>query len=275
MDDTAILVVSCDDYSDLWGPFFHIFRKNWPDCPYSIFLGANHKGFEAPFVKTIRVGDDRNWGENLLLMLEQLNSRRVLMFLDDFFLTLPVNTEEVEGMVSTAEENGLGCLRLRPSPPPSRRLFQFENIGLLRKGDDYRVSTQVAIWDVQVLSELARPAFSPWDFEIYGTILSERLDREFWGVYEPVIHYQHAVERGRWMSLGLDICQRWGVQPDLCTRGIITDSERETQRKSLDRRLKRIAKRVIPSLFWRYIQRQIRLIQIRKLEKKRRSTSPR
>ena len=204
MGDTAILVVSCDDYSDLWGPFFHIFTRNWPDCPYPVFLGANHKEFEAAFVKTIRVGDDRSWGENLLLMLEQMNSRWVLMFLDDFFLTRRVNTEEVEDMVTTAEGNGLGCLRLRPSPPPSRRLLQFENIGLLRKGDDYRVSTQVAIWDADVLRQLARPEFSVWDFEIYGTLLSEQVNREFWGVYEPVIHYQHAVERGRWISLGLE-----------------------------------------------------------------------
>ena len=42
--DTAILVASCDRYSDLWGPFFGVLAKRWPDCPLPIYLGMNHRG---------------------------------------------------------------------------------------------------------------------------------------------------------------------------------------------------------------------------------------
>ena len=34
----AILIVSCDKYSDLWDPFFKLFFKFWPDCPFNIYL---------------------------------------------------------------------------------------------------------------------------------------------------------------------------------------------------------------------------------------------
>ena len=36
--DSAILILSCDKFSDLWKPFFDLFWKYWPDCPYNVYL---------------------------------------------------------------------------------------------------------------------------------------------------------------------------------------------------------------------------------------------
>ena len=42
-DKLAILVLSCDGYTDLWRPFFENFKKKWGDCPYDIYLLTNKK----------------------------------------------------------------------------------------------------------------------------------------------------------------------------------------------------------------------------------------
>ena len=39
----AVVVCSCDKYSDLWDPYFELFKKFWADCPYPVFLNTETK----------------------------------------------------------------------------------------------------------------------------------------------------------------------------------------------------------------------------------------
>lgn len=43
--DVAVVVASCDAYADLWEPFFRLFRRYWPDCPYPVYLGSNFRTY--------------------------------------------------------------------------------------------------------------------------------------------------------------------------------------------------------------------------------------
>jgi hypothetical protein len=40
-DNLAVIVVSCDLYSDVWKPFFTLFFKYWNDCPFPVYLTSN------------------------------------------------------------------------------------------------------------------------------------------------------------------------------------------------------------------------------------------
>ena len=67
-----LLVVSCDSYSDVWDSFFKSFFNCWSDCPLDIYLLSNEKIFDQSPVKTIRVGRDISWSDNLLNGINQL-----------------------------------------------------------------------------------------------------------------------------------------------------------------------------------------------------------
>src|SRR6266568_9360967 len=92
----AVLVVSCDPYSDVWAPFFTLFWKYWPDCPYPVYLGTNEKTVPHNSVTTLRVGTDRDWSSNLREMLRQLRAEHVMLFLEDFFITARVDTASIQ-----------------------------------------------------------------------------------------------------------------------------------------------------------------------------------
>ncbi len=241
-----ILVVSCDWYADVWAPFFEIFRKRWPDCPHPVFLGSNHKGYSGHDVETILVGDDISWAENLRRMLDALGSRHVIMMLEDFFLVREVDTARVTDLVKTAIDNEVGCLRLYPHPPPTAALPDRPGIGELRKGDEWRASTQTALWDIDVLRSLAWTGFSAWDFEIIGSLVSYALPNAFWGVYDAAVDYRHVVIRGRWMRSGLSICEAVGVTPDLSARAVLGADESESYdsgRRTLSEHMKSVPAR--------------------------------
>lgn len=225
MLDIPILVVSCDRYSDLWDPFFRVFRRYWADCPFPLFLGSNHKISPDPGVRTIAIGDDRGWGSGLRTLLDRLGAKYVILFLEDFFLEEAVDTTNVLHLSEIAVRNELGCLRLTPNPPPSRQVEGSPGLGWILPGDPYRVSTQVALWRVETLASLLQPNFSAWDFELKGSLLSLDTPEPFWSVQNPAIRCRHAVERGLWLPWGLATCQREGVAVDLTIRRAMTRRE--------------------------------------------------
>lgn len=196
---TPVLVVSCDRYSDLWGPFFKIFWNYWPDCPFPVYLGSNFKKHDDPRVKPITVGEDVSWAAGVIKMIDSLKADYLFLFLEDFFLTEKVDSSRILNLVETARQNQVGCLRMvsasHLSFPPTYPLDEYPGLGVISAGDINRVSTQVALWKTETLRKLLNPHFNPWQLEEIGTILSAEIPDQFWGTYRPVILYDQCVER--------------------------------------------------------------------------------
>src|SRR5438270_12060517 len=83
----SVLVLSCDSYSDLWRPFFTLFWRHWPDCPLDVYLGTNSTRYEDARVCSLNAGRGEPWSKRLRYFLNQMDSRYVLIMLEDFFLT--------------------------------------------------------------------------------------------------------------------------------------------------------------------------------------------
>ncbi|MBI5251475.1 MAG: hypothetical protein HY912_18455 [Desulfomonile tiedjei] len=259
MSQPAVLVISCDKYADMWNPFFQLFWKRWPDCPYPVFLGTNYKTFEFNGVTSIPVGEDRTWAQNLHLMLDVIDSPRIIMFLEDFLMTRDVNTDAIRNMVKVAEQYDLGCLRLHPLPPPTRQLREFPGIGVIQRGDDWRVSTQTAIWDVKLLRSLAWPGLTAWEFETIGSLVSDTMQHTFWSVYEPVIDYRNGVVLGQWVPEGLEVCREAGVEVDLSSRASVSHAELLAQSPQSPWSLSQFLGAILPNSMRRTIIRWLRL----------------
>lgn len=229
MDMIPILVLSCDNYSDLWEPFFKIFFNRWPDCPCPVFLATNHIKFQHPRVSTICVGDDQSWATGFLAALNSITSERFILFLEDFFLLESVDTHLILRLATIAAEHDVGCLRLAAglplAYPPSGPVQGLLGIGIINKGEPYRVSAQVAIWKKETIRKLALPGMNAWEFEEIGSAISKTLNDLFWAVYEPTVNYVQCVEKGKWKPQGLEMCRAFGIAPDLIRRPSFSEHE--------------------------------------------------
>jgi hypothetical protein len=225
MAEIPILVASCDRYSDLWDPFFQIFRHRWPDCPFPIFLGSNHLARNNAQITTLAIGDDRGWADSVRRMIDCLPGEYAILLLEDFLFTATVDTGRVKRLVEIARQEQLGCLRLSPYPAPTKKIARFPELGELERGADYRVSTQAAIWRLSTLRRLLHPSFSAWQFELTGSPLSNHLPDNFWSVWAPALVYRNGVERGKWMRQGLAICHDASVAVDLASRPQMTPQD--------------------------------------------------
>lgn len=222
--EIAVLVVSCDRYDDLWKPFFNCFFKYWPDCPFKVYLGTNHRVLADARVTTISIGDDRSYSENLLAMLEHIPARWVIFWVDDRFVAGPVQTAAVLRLAHRAQELGAACLKLIPEHPLGYAATP-DGIGAIPKGTFYRVSLTITLWQKECLAKLLVPGESAWQLEKKGARRSADLGEPFFGLArgsrrQPPIPHVHTLVKGRIIRASLPFLTGEGLLQDLRQRGL-------------------------------------------------------
>lgn len=203
----AIVIASCDKYADLWEPLFGEFFSHWPDCPYPIYLVANHQHYPDPRVTTLLAGDDIDWSSTICAALDQIDHSHVLFWIDDAFLAAPVATTRLADCLARMHALDANFLRLRANPRPEQVLDA--EIGVLAQAAAYRVSLFATIWKMSALRQILRPGESAWAFELQGTERSRTLDG-FYTVMNDVFSYLHGVERGIWIRPTAKALERRG-----------------------------------------------------------------
>jgi hypothetical protein len=220
--NTAILVVSCDKYSDLWPACFGLLFKYWPDCPFPIYLLSNFENYSDSRVTTITVGKDRNWSTNLANGLRKIKQDFVLVLMEDYLLDRAVNTRRMISLENYMEKRKAACLRLLPSPGPDGPSAENPEVGEIRKGAPYRLSLQAAIWSRPVLLGLLRWGESAWEFEMLGSRRADFVELPFLSVQRgnPGITYRNAVVKGRWDLDAIEFAKLEGVSLELGRRPV-------------------------------------------------------
>lgn len=207
----AIVIASCDKYSDLWVPLFGEFFKHWPDCPYPIYLISNYKSYPDKRVTALLAGEDLDWSSTIATALDQIDHSHLLFWIDDAFLAKQVDTDKVHNSWSRMLELNANFLRLRANPRPEQVIDS--EIGTLASDAAYRVSLFATLWKMTALRKVLRAGESAWAFELQGTERSRTLNG-FYTVLNDVFRYLHGVERGVWIRPTAKALERSGYQLD-------------------------------------------------------------
>nr|WP_294810988.1 hypothetical protein [uncultured Sphingomonas sp.] len=212
-DSVAFMVVSCDKYADLWDPFFHCLRKYWPDCPYSIYLLTNHKSYDAEGVTVVNIGDDRSYSDNLRAALSQISEPWVILWLEDVFISEPVDTRRLQAMIEEAQSVPVGYLKLSPDLPLSYDNSSGQGIGPLPKGVRYRSAIGLSLYNVETLRKLLTPDASAWDLD--KSTISNELEEPFYALTgkaarRPPIVWVNGVIKGQWNWPAITLLKKEG-----------------------------------------------------------------
>ena len=220
-NDCSVVISSCDTRNDIWHPFFTLFFRYWPDCPFPIYLISNYKKYNDPRVKTISVGEDRGWATNMKTALKQIPTPYVLAMLDDLFLEKNTNTNYIKSLVNHAQNNSIGYIGLVPFFDIDKDYTDAFNLGRISKSVD-RISHRASLWDKKVLSSLLVDGENVIQMEIEGSKRSHSVTAPFLSVKEPVMYYhvRSAIIRGKWMCDAVKLCRKEGIKLDFDKRSI-------------------------------------------------------
>jgi hypothetical protein len=212
-----------------------LFWSNWSGCPFPVYLGTEDAIFQHPSVTTLTAGHHA-WSRCLKENLTKIPADYILLLLEDFFLTKPINTAEVAQCLRLLQQLRGTVLRLHPQPGPDKPIEGHRAIGQLDRLAPYRVSLQAAIWNRAHLSELLEDSENIWDFECRGTRRSQALPDGFYSTYKTVIPYRHVVERGQWFRSAARYFVQQNIGCDFSQRPIM--SSQVALRKAINRFLK-------------------------------------
>lgn len=218
MNELAILVPSCDKYSDTWKPFFHFFWKYWIDCPFEVYLGTNYKEFDYPKVNVIKIGEDKGWAGSTKEMLKAINSKYVLLFLEDYFI-YECQTNKILQAHEIFKRLNARYMKLTPDPKPDIKVSEYPLIGKIKEGARYKTSIGIEIWDVHTLLSLLVDGESAWDMEIKGSERAKNLDG-FYRTWNPLVKFHNAIVCGTWRRHAIRYCRRNGIEIDTSHRPV-------------------------------------------------------
>lgn len=177
----SLLVLSCDNYSDLWLDFFSLRDKYWANCPYKWYLVTESKDFNYERVEVIKCGKDLNWSGRLRKAINSVSSPYLGVFLEDFFITDCINNRVVEELLRTMEGNDVSLINMSDvfHTILDNKTLKYYAPHLLHIPNNllYGISTASSIWDRQyLLDKLGEGDYSAWQFEIdrYNEAKSEK-----------------------------------------------------------------------------------------------------
>ena len=94
-NDYAIIIMSCDSYSDVWEPFTKGWDKFWPNCPFDSYLISETKPFHHKSIMNIQTAKPMRWGEMLLCVLSKIKTDNIIYLQEDYILREKVNEKEL------------------------------------------------------------------------------------------------------------------------------------------------------------------------------------
>lgn len=201
-DDITFLVSSCDKYSDLWDPFFTSLFRQWKNISFDVVLVSNYKVYTDERVRTIKLGEDEAYADNLRRALSKIDTEWILLWLDDVILNRSVDEKKFQTILDQVNYFGADFVKLSSDMPISYSKDDKALIGELPEGIRYRSGIGLTLARKQTLLDLAQPGSSAWDMDKIdpATVTNARFFAlTNYGRKNSPFGYIHAVVKGRWL----------------------------------------------------------------------------
>ncbi|MCX6312166.1 MAG: hypothetical protein NT084_11095 [Bacteroidetes bacterium] len=236
-NNTAVVVLSCDKYADIWAPFFAFFNKFWPECPYKIYLGSNTLGFSDNKIQTIKSGEPFNWTADTRAILEQIKEKYVIVLLEDYFLYTNVDQGTLDRCVEMMEKEHAVFFRIGCFPSDHFSDYAYDKIkgnewcGRTRIDAKYAINLQAGIWNREEFISLLKDDENPWQFELAGTkrwaasgkvCLGLVEDKKLNYVHGPITYLCTALSKGVWMRDAFELAKKENIKLNKGNRTIET-----------------------------------------------------
>lgn len=169
-NNMALLVQSCDKYSDVWDDFFNLKDRFWPDCTFQWYLATDKKEYHRDGVKVIHFGNIREWTLCMLKTLEYINEPYVALFLEDAFIYKRIDNEIIRQDLQFVIDNNIDFLTLEKKPmfiSPDEYKYFSPHYVIIPRHQKYGIDTAAAIWNKEFLIMLLSAEVSDaWRFEV-------------------------------------------------------------------------------------------------------------
>lgn len=169
-NDLSVLVVGFDGYLDVWNHCFCLMNKYWPNRPKT-YLATSVLKPTYDKVITIPTGKDTEWSLRTSRALKKIDTKYVLLLLEDFFITDFVNNNLLSDVLKQIKDNDVLFYQLSTMTPLPQTIkgkhFQNRSDILIKNPNYYILNCQAAIWNKDYLFKIiGEENYNAWIFEV-------------------------------------------------------------------------------------------------------------
>ena len=242
----TILICSCDNYSDLWDPFFKLFDFYWSDCPVDIVLNTESKAYhynnlDIHCFSFYNEGKNIDYGKRMKEHLRKIKTPYVLILMDDFFFRKNVKTDEIEKVVNWLDNDSKAVVfNLFPLKDeynqPSKK---YPGYDLRPVYGNYKFNFQPSVWRTDYLLKSWKNTDTPWSWELYGNMRSFSPKYNFYVIsnetdcpFDYGYRYEGmGVYHGKWVVDTVDdLFKKHGINIDYSVRGVYCSTDYDVKR---------------------------------------------
>jgi len=220
-NDITLLIIGYDPYIDVWNHYFTLLNKYWKDRPKTL-LATNTATPNYEGVRVVCAGADAEWSRKVQVALKEVDTKYVLLLLEDFYTTRPVDEKKLEGLVSIMEADGIRyCKLLNQSPIRGKKYKGLKYLRVIPPQSEYAISLQPAIWEKSFLAErVGTENYNAWKFE-FAQIKDNNCNVgkvDCLADKRNVLEITHAVVQSKYLRSAIKTFKKQGYKIDLSER---------------------------------------------------------
>lgn len=227
LDNLAMMVVSCDAYTELGKNFFELQERymGWFDGP-RYFINES-RSVDYPGVHVIHVGTDVNWSKKVELALQSIPEKYILFMLEDYFIGENVSRDRLCDAFDLIQQYGLSYYRITAIPKIHKKCSLSNFLSPIPSNVRYGINLQAAIfertfleriisgpdrsaWEVEI--DLLKKVTTKYEYDIPGCVLDNR----------NIIDIHNGVIKGKWVPSTIKFFKKQGYMIEIGNRPMLS-----------------------------------------------------
>ena len=227
----AILLNTCDKYSDIWENFFYMLNKNFPLAKsLNIYINSESIDYINNDFRIINIHPDNkfvSWSTRLKECVSKIEEDLVISVPEEYILESEVDMIRFNEALEIFKDN-MNCAAVQLVKIPGPKIAdKYSNF--VRREYNYRnlISQQAAIWNREKYFNYINNNESPWEFETLSSARGIISNDVFYCVSDKVANvfdynYGMLVYRGYWAKEELLRLEKYfGLKFNLTAREIL------------------------------------------------------
>ena len=196
----ALLIFSCDKFSDLWEAHITLLNKYWPNRKCKTYIVTDKVStlvFDG--IEIIACGDDSEMSDRVKYICNIIKEEYILLTLDDYFPYGNFEEEKFINLINFLKENNGDYLRLFKEPKQEKRIKITDSIYQISKLHRYSINLYPGLWKKEFLSSTVDESLNAWEYEVSLSKKANELKGNafVYPKYKEVFPFMDVVRKGK------------------------------------------------------------------------------